>query len=203
MINVTIGNNMKRTTMNISEETTLRQALEQADINYTVGMTSLDGATLQPGELDKSFAQMGITEKCYLLNVVKADCAAAIKIAGKACVVESKYTVDDIALLEKFRPRALKLYDAEKKEVLFAVGMNKQGNGSINGYGVSFAPGTSGAKATVTLMIPENVADGKQWAADTIGVAILHLNKVENQIPDALAEVKTEKENVAAAITVC
>jgi hypothetical protein len=34
---------------------------------------NLDGAPLQPGDLDKTFAQFGITDKCFLLNVVKAD----------------------------------------------------------------------------------------------------------------------------------
>ena len=33
----------------------------------------LDGSSLNPGDLDKTFQQFGITEKCFLLNVVKAD----------------------------------------------------------------------------------------------------------------------------------
>ena len=35
-----------------------------------------DSLTLSPGDLDKTFADFGIAEKCYLLNVVKADNAA-------------------------------------------------------------------------------------------------------------------------------
>ena len=78
MIRATIGNNVSRRPYTIDENTTLRQALEQAGIDYSIGMTSLDGTTLQPGDLDKSFAQFGITERCFLLNVVKADNAAKI-----------------------------------------------------------------------------------------------------------------------------
>ena len=73
MIKVTIGNNVKRTTEILDATTTLREALEMADIDYTRGMMNLDGSTLNPGDLDKTFADFGITEKCYLLNVVKAD----------------------------------------------------------------------------------------------------------------------------------
>ena len=73
MINVTIGNNVKRTREIFEETTTLREALEKADIDYTSGVTNLDGSTLNPGDLDKTFADFGITDKCYLLNVVKAD----------------------------------------------------------------------------------------------------------------------------------
>lgn len=73
MIKVTIGNNVKRESIIIDENTTLRTALEDNGIDYTTGTMHLDGSSLKPGDLDKSFAELGITEKCYLLNVVKAD----------------------------------------------------------------------------------------------------------------------------------
>lgn len=73
MIKVTLGNNLKKETVIIDENTTLRKACENAEVDYTKGMMHLDGATLQPGDLDKTFADFGIKEKCFLLNVVKAD----------------------------------------------------------------------------------------------------------------------------------
>lgn len=73
MIKVTIGNNLKRQPVFVDENTTLRAALEANDIDYSRGVMNLDGSSLQPGDLDKTFAQHGITEKCFLLNVVKAD----------------------------------------------------------------------------------------------------------------------------------
>ena len=76
MIKVTIGNNLKRTTEILNETTTLREALEEAGIDYTRGVMNLDGSTLSSGDLNKTFADFGITDKCYLLNVVKADNAA-------------------------------------------------------------------------------------------------------------------------------
>ena len=76
MIKVTIGNNVKRSSEILDENTTLREALENAGIDYTIGMMNLDGSTLEPGDLDKTFADFNIKEKCYLLNVVKAENAA-------------------------------------------------------------------------------------------------------------------------------
>ena len=73
MIKVTMGNNVKRKTEILDDNTTLREALETAEIDYTTGIMNLDGSTLNPGDLDKTFADFGISEKCYLLNVVKAD----------------------------------------------------------------------------------------------------------------------------------
>ena len=73
MIKVTIGNNVKRKTEILDENTTLRQALEDAEIDYSRGIMNLDGSSLSPGDLDKTFADFGIAEKCFLTNVVKAD----------------------------------------------------------------------------------------------------------------------------------
>lgn len=78
MIRVTIGNNLKRSSENYTHDTTLRAAMEQAGIDYTAGMTTLDGSTLGPGDLNKTFADFGYDgtdghDKCFLLNVVKAD----------------------------------------------------------------------------------------------------------------------------------
>ena len=76
MIKVTIGNNVKREPVIVDENITLRSALEANEIDYTRGVMHLDGSSLNAGDLDKSFASFGITEKCFLLNVVKADNAA-------------------------------------------------------------------------------------------------------------------------------
>ena len=73
MIKVTVGNNVKRESVIIDENTTLRNCLEAIAIDFTRGVMHLDGASLNPGDLDKPFASFGITEKCFLLNVVKAD----------------------------------------------------------------------------------------------------------------------------------
>jgi hypothetical protein len=73
MIKVTVGNNVKRESVIVDENTTLRTVLDDNGIDYTSGTMHLDGSSLKPGEIDKTFADFGITEKCYLLNVVKAD----------------------------------------------------------------------------------------------------------------------------------
>lgn len=73
MIQVTVGNNVKREKMIVDANRTLRSVLEEAGIDYTRGVMHLDGASVNPGDLDKTFASFGIAEKCFLLSVVKAD----------------------------------------------------------------------------------------------------------------------------------
>ena len=184
MINANIGTTTSRKNVIINENTTLRAALEQNGVDYTTGQTSLDGATLQPGQLDKTFAQMGIDgtpgkDHCYLMVVVKADNAAKIKIAGGAVVVESAAKLDDLKKLAKYRPNALKLFEG----------------------GASFGTqATADGKAVVTMILPDGVADAKKWAEDTIGTAILSLNKVEAQFAaantDIDAEIAAIRENI-------
>lgn len=73
MVQVVVGNNVKRESVIVNRSTTLRTVLENAGIDYTKGTMHLDGSTLNPGDLDKTFESFGIAEKCFLLNVVKAD----------------------------------------------------------------------------------------------------------------------------------
>ncbi len=73
MVKIVVGNNVKRETVIVDSSTTLRQVLEDAGIDYTRGAMHLDGASLMPGDLDKSFGDFGIAEKAFLLQVVKTD----------------------------------------------------------------------------------------------------------------------------------
>lgn len=55
MIKVTVGNNVKREAVIIDENTTLRSCLEANGVDYTRGVMHLDGSSLNPGDLDKTF----------------------------------------------------------------------------------------------------------------------------------------------------
>lgn len=78
MIRVTVGNNLKRSAVVVPPTTTLRQVLVEAGIDFNLGTTNLDGDALTPDELEMTFADHGVTDSCYLLNVAKADNAAGV-----------------------------------------------------------------------------------------------------------------------------
>lgn len=73
MVKVTVGNNIKRNAVIVDSTTTLRSVLKDNGIDYPRGTMHLDGCPLAPGDLDKTFNDLGIGEECWLLNVVKAD----------------------------------------------------------------------------------------------------------------------------------
>ena len=201
MVKVYVGNNVKRTPVMVPENTTLRKVLEDAQIDYSVGMTSLDGATLKAGDLDKTFKDYGISETCYLLNTAKAVNAAGIKVLGCTAVVASDFTPDDLAEIAKYRPEAMRLKDAETKEVTFEV-CQGSGDGSINCNGAEFGEGTTAdGKAIITLHIPAK-EDPKDFIEANVGVAILNLKKVEAKWEQALTEIRAEKAQVLDTIEI-
>lgn len=73
MIKVYLGNNNERTNVIVDESKTLRSVLEENNIDYTRTSLHLDGASLAPGDIDKTFESFNVREQCYLLSVVKAD----------------------------------------------------------------------------------------------------------------------------------
>lgn len=73
MINVKVGNNMSRTSVMVPDNKTLRQILEENNVQYDTATLYLDGCTLEPGSLDKTLADYNITETCYLVAVVKTQ----------------------------------------------------------------------------------------------------------------------------------
>lgn len=202
MIKVTVGNNLSRKSVIVPETSTLREILEANEVNYNTGMTSLDGATLAPGDIDKTFADFGITEKCYLLNVVKADNAANISILGEAAVLTSMFQMENLKTILKYKPSALVIQDEETKEETFRVDIAKSGAGRMNRYGISFSPTPDkNGWAQVTVSLPEEHGDAKDYIEDTYGETILNLKKLENKMFSILGEIGVARKTVRDSIT--
>lgn len=73
MVQIKIVANNSRKTILTDENNTVRQVLDANEINYAVAPVYIDGAPLQVGDHDKSFAELGITEKCLLTAIVKTE----------------------------------------------------------------------------------------------------------------------------------
>lgn len=73
MIQVKIVTNTNRRTIAVDENRTVREVLENNEVNYANAPVYIDGAPLGIGDHDKSFAELGITEKCMLTSVAKTE----------------------------------------------------------------------------------------------------------------------------------
>lgn len=127
---------------------------------------------------------------------------AKIIIAGNSCTLESAYTTEQLKKIKKFRPNALQLKDAEKKNVEFMVDLGK--NGGVSPMGIVFDGTTHDGQslACLTKMLPADVSDVKEWVMDNIGAAILKLNKLESNLGGVLTEIDEEVTAVQSSISV-
>lgn len=72
-IQVRISNNLERDTVLVDSARTLKSVLEENGVDYGRGNITLDGSVIPAGGLERTFDYYGITERCYLSAVVKAD----------------------------------------------------------------------------------------------------------------------------------
>lgn len=128
-----------------------------------------------------------------------------ITIAGDSIVITSAKTLEEIKTLEKYKPEALVLREKDSEgrmQEVFRVASSTCG--IINANGACFNSATHDDKkfATITLPIPAGTPDAKEYAAETIGLAITKLDRVEEQFADAVANIKAEKDAVLAKISI-
>ena len=76
MIKVIVGSNFTQKSFDVDESTTtIRSVLEQGNVDYNRFTCHLNGDVVTSDKLDKTFAQAGIFEDCYLMSTTKADSA--------------------------------------------------------------------------------------------------------------------------------
>lgn len=131
---------------------------------------------------------------------------AKITIAGDAVVVTSSMKLEDLKNIAKYRPKALNLRGGEDgKELIYSVAVGRNGNGEINKNGAVFASATHDDQklATITMYVGDFGEDDiKEFVADKIGAAIINLTKLEETLPDVIAEIAAEKNAVMESISV-
>lgn len=131
---------------------------------------------------------------------------AKINVCGDAVVIKSDLKLEDIKLLEKYRPDCLTVKDDEGEPV-FKLGTTCCG-GTVNKYGVSFASATHDDEglAVFTTMFAccadATLDEIKDCIADEFGQPVAMLTKLEESLKDVIDEVKAERDAILAGIEV-
>lgn len=177
------------------EGTTLREVFDALDVDYSVATNCIDGMRIDPAGMDKTLRQWGVDKECRLSSIVKIDNAAHVEISGASAVLVSEIALEDWKRVEKYAPEAMKIVD-EDGETLFKV-KTSTGGGSVNEYGVCFGSYTNeGRKATVTVLLEEDVEDKLGAVRDIMGTALLDLNDIEGEIPGLLKEIADKEAEI-------
>ena len=123
---------------------------------------------------------------------------AKIIVAGKAVVVEMSETLENLKLIEKYRPEALKLMGGEEnKEEIFRI--VPRGN-SLNKFGAGVSDASPAGMATITLINDYEGEDFKGFIADEYGLAISRLKELENNITGIAADIVKERKEFIEGI---
>ena len=174
------------------EGTKIRDIFAAFDVDYSTATNCIDGCKIDPAGMNKTLREWGVDKECRLSSIVKIDNAAHIDISGASAVLVSDVKLEDWARVEKYAPDMLKIVD-EEGDTVFKVATS-DGGGSVNEYGVCFGSYTNeGGKATVTVLLDEEVEDKKAAVKDIMGSALLDLNEIENELPNVLKDIE-EKE---------
>lgn len=109
----------------------------------------------------------------------------------KKYTLTSNITKEDIELVKKHRPLALKKQDKDGNDV-FAISYN-EGHPCVGEFGVTFGSVASeGGNAMCVFDLPEKIPQGMtaaDIAADKVGCALDNINEFEASIPAIAAEI--------------
>jgi hypothetical protein len=185
MIKVQVGTNTDRKEVLVNPEMTPKQLFKKEDISFATAVVYLDGVTLKHGEMDKSFAQLGVTDTALLTAVVKIQDGAVLKTIGRAVVITSKVKLDDLHKMGKYNPSAL-VTKRDDKEVF---GISSGVLPSLSNNGVTFNDSDAEGFARVTLIVPDSVEDTKEYVKERYTIVITELNNLEAAIEGKLKEL--------------
>ena len=207
MIKVTVGNITRSSDVLVDPGKTLRQVFEDNHVDYSAGSPTLDGTPLEPGEIDKTFAEFGVRDHCFLLVSMKLNCAAKVLILGYAVVIRSDIKLDDIRRVKQFLPDRLNQYeydDNKQTNVLnFGMDIADEGPGHLGRYGISFSPTPDvNGLAVATIQAPEGVTDVKAWFVRNHASELVKIFKAEDYAKGALIDIANYDAAVDRAIEV-
>ena len=77
IINVNVANNVKRATVPTDDSVAINNFLSENGFDYSSGNILMNGSTLMPGDIYKTFADFGVNGLVYLSQIKKADNAKA------------------------------------------------------------------------------------------------------------------------------
>lgn len=120
------------------------------------------------------------------------------KILGTAFTLTSDIKTTTIVKLQKFSPESLKMKDAEKKNVVYAIGMGPAA--AINQYGVTFNGTNADGFAQATIEIPASEENKLLYVKENYGLAMLGLSDMETYVATELTVLDSKFNTVEDSI---
>ena len=118
-------------------------------------------------------------------------------------VLTSTLKKEDLDLVKKYRPDALKIKDSEGNDIF---GMSYvAGKPCVSKNGATFGATNKDGFAIISGDIPEKLpaenANAGEYVADIVGAALTHINALEKSLPDVVTAIKQERATLIGSIT--
>ena len=118
-------------------------------------------------------------------------------------VLTSTIKKENLELVKKYRPDALKIKDSDGNDIF---GMSYvAGKSCISKNGVTFGGVNTDGYAIVTGDIPEKLPEGTpnagEYVADVVGAALAHVNELESSLPAVVTAIKEQRATLINGIT--
>lgn len=75
MFNIVVGSNTSRRNVMVAGEKTVKEVLREEGIDYSTSVVYIDGATANPGDINKTVNELGLADGSTIISVTKLDCA--------------------------------------------------------------------------------------------------------------------------------
>lgn len=121
-----------------------------------------------------------------------------VLIAGNAVILTSNLKTDDIKKLNKYAEKTLCLIDPETKDEIFRITTGS--TGSVNKYGITFSETNAEGNAQITIMLPDNITNKKEYVKETYFDIMNKLTQLENNAIKANKNINTILETFANTI---
>ena len=124
----------------------------------------------------------------------------SISIAGNVFVISLPISLAQLKKLEKYNPESLLLND-EDGNLKFKVCSGTVGNITKNGACFNDATRNEYQMACMTLPLPADVTDAKEYVADYVGQGFLSLMKIMAHLDSAIETIEDSMDKIMGCIT--
>lgn len=127
-----------------------------------------------------------------------------IKTNDTNVILESAYSMEELALVERFAPQAMSRFSHDGKSMLFTVAVATSEDAGVNSVCMAFGKNSAlTGKAVIELPLPM-VEQGKLKNAivDKVGAAVIHARIIEAQIAEALHQIREDNAIVSGMIEI-
>jgi hypothetical protein len=121
----------------------------------------------------------------------------------KHFTLTSILTKENVDLVKKYRPAALKIKDADGNDI-FGVSY-VEGKHCASANGITFGSESSDSGALMVIgdipaVLPDGCKTPTDYVADIVGAALEHITALEETIPEVAAEIKAKRAEVIEGI---